>query len=179
MGRNNFGDIVSISYYTWNQYFRNISWKCTNCSQCTISICTWLFWICRPFHAFAALQFFQSQWFKICRRFKICLTLLWVKRINILIFWLICTGSVWSIWIFKIRFVEAASNQQCTAAQVPACPFSLVNERFLIVIFWNDFWTGNVWIAFDGEESRRHHFFCYAFQVYRGNYRTCRLFFSF
>jgi hypothetical protein len=35
----------------------------------------------------------------------------------------------------KIR----SSNQQCTAAQVPACPFSLVNERFLIVIFWNDF----------------------------------------
>ncbi len=38
--------------------------------------------------------------------------------------------------------MEAASNQQCTAAQVPACPFSLVNERFLIVIFWNDFEQG-------------------------------------
>ncbi len=35
--------------------------------------------------------------------------------------------------------MEAASNQQCTAAQVPACPFSLVNERFFKVIFWNDF----------------------------------------
>jgi hypothetical protein len=24
----------------------------------------------------------------------------------------------------------------------PACPFSLVNERFVIVIFWNDFEQG-------------------------------------